>query len=873
MLPQRLSRLFPLCWAAWVCVPACAYHTTAGAEDMSAGQIRAASAPVALVPATGLSSRPLDSMTIVAASGGTVVVTDGDGHEYFRAAAQPRLTFNVGGALGTHHVTLKNAQGKPEGVMAFDVDAATTVVDNTGKYTRLFNACVKTMTGSGARLEGREHKWRNKSYNSFVSWVLDQSNTMKGMLLFSTHAKDMVDLYRENQQQDGMIWSFVEPDNGPGYYDTAYGHLGYAKRDGGLLFVRQPNENHVEYEYVNMLYQAWKATGDDAWMSSTLDSGLRALQYSVTSPVRYSKRFQLLKRPLTIDSWDFQVEDEYLIKDTTTPTMTINPERTKFGVFFGDNTGYVQASARLAEMLDRVGRRSESQAVRQRGSEILDRLTKLSWNGRFFRHFVDEDSSVHRDLGVNMDEQVAQANAYSLNRGISHEQAVAIIKTYRDLRARLPHGSPGEWYAIYPPFEKGFGSHNDRWQYMNGGVAGHAAGELARGALAHGFESYGADVMDRSLALAERTDGLIHFAYTGAYEELAKPSKLTPVSLIKVANMSFGSKGGQGALPWADGEKDNDLATLPPGRMVVQDVPFDVIDAAQNKQRGAVAVARRRGFAAAAQIPVKQKAGAVYLLHTIHKGKGTTSARNNSTDDVAGAVIFKYNDGTQQGVYVRRGEHVTGWWFPTLKKTHAGVAWTGANPKSSAVGLSWAGIANPQPDKEIHSIELESSVSGAIYIVAALTLADRLPETKAPPVSYGGPDNWAAANMSAALTEGLAGVVDADRALQMAELSPRWSAAGVNDAQITIRYPSSKGYVAYHWQHAPNEKVVNMQITGNARQFNCRVLVPAGARPTVAKLDGVATKLREQMVENSRYAVVNVPAGVHHVAVSYAAVK
>ncbi len=45
---------------------------------------------------------------------------------------------------------------------------------------------------------------------------------------------------------------------------------------------------------------------------------------------------------------------------------------------------------------------------------------------------------------------------YSLNRGLPHEMNKAIIDTYIDLSKRLPEGSPGEWYSIYPPFEKGF---------------------------------------------------------------------------------------------------------------------------------------------------------------------------------------------------------------------------------------------------------------------------------------------------------------------------------------------------------------------------------------------------------------------------------
>ena len=31
--------------------------------------------------------------------------------------------------------------------------------------------------------------------------------------------------------------------------------------------------------------------------------------------------------------------------------------------------------------------------IEQRGDEISERLNKLAWNGKFFTHFIDEDST------------------------------------------------------------------------------------------------------------------------------------------------------------------------------------------------------------------------------------------------------------------------------------------------------------------------------------------------------------------------------------------------------------------------------------------------------------------------------------------------
>ena len=89
-----------------------------------------------------------------------------------------------------------------------------------------------------------------------------------------------------------------------------------------------------------MFYKHWKASGDNEWMKATLESAARALDYCVTDSIRWSKRFQLLKRPYCIDSWDFQVNDEYTPYAPISPTMVVVPGKTRYGIFFGDNTGY-----------------------------------------------------------------------------------------------------------------------------------------------------------------------------------------------------------------------------------------------------------------------------------------------------------------------------------------------------------------------------------------------------------------------------------------------------------------------------------------------------------------------------------------------------
>jgi len=778
--------------------------------------------------------------------------------------AAPEVSLVVGGALGTHTIRVLDGTGSETARLCFDVDAQTHIEDG-GPFRELFDILNRTMRCY--RPDGVESiQWRGKTYRCFVSWILDHSHTAKGMQFFSPVTAEAADLYGQAQRKDGMIWSFAHPEAEGYYHESAYASYGYARRDGGVLFARQPVENHNEANFVDTIYLAWKGSGADAWMKRLLPRAMRALDYSVTDRARWSDKFRLLKRAYTIDSWDFQPRDEYLVKFRLGTEQMIDPERTKFGVFFGDNTGYAYACDQLAEMLTHAGRKRDAAKYRRRAGEIRQRLNEIAWNGHCFTHRIEEDPAVERDFGVDEKAQLAMSNAYSLNRGIPHEQCVAILRTYQALRARLPKGSPGEWYAIYPPFERGFGKDSAKWQYMNAGVHGHAAGELARGALKHGFERYGADVLRRLGELGKAHDGMVYFAYTGATEAPPPPQTFAPVSIAAQANMDLCDATQipelKPTVNWMAADAGNDMRHLPVGRQELAGVAFEIADPAKNGRRAAVAVAQRQGLPERVEIPVGAKAGAIYLLHSVG-GIGPSN--------VAGSMTLRYADGTKHTTYIQVGKHVTGWWFPALKTEHAGVAWRGPNAHSTDVGVCWAALANPQPEKEIAAVAFAAAEDGAIYAVLGLTLSDRMPYVPPKAVSFGGPDNWAGALCMLALIEGLAGVESRKPALEDLSLSPRWVATDATSVEATVRYPASKGYVAYRFHHDAAKRQLELTLTGSAERAELRVLLPVKAtKLTGATIGGKRLQPRVERVENSLYAVFTVtPRAVTRVRIAY----
>jgi hypothetical protein len=806
---------------------------------------------------------PLDKMVIVCQPAGLVSITDSKGTEYLNMQVSDRQEFFAGGATGVQTARLYDSKGKLLGSSTFCVDAQTSI-SGGGKTSELFDLLYKGMlVYSPTGYE--EVTWNGRTYRYFVNWVLDNNNTMKGMQYFSPYSKDLTDLFRENQKPDGMIWSFVQPDKGDyHYYETAYNYLGYFDRDRGAWFVRQPNENHVEYNYINMIYQHWKASGDSEWMKGILDCAAKALDFCITDTLHWSKRFQLLKRPYCIDSWDFQVDDKYTPTAPLSPTMVVVPGKTKYGIFFGDNTGYYEACNQLAEMLDFAGSANKAKKFRNRGNDILNRLIALSWNGKYFTHFIDEDPAVKRDLGVDEKSQIAQGNMYSLNRGLNHDMNVSIIKTYLDLRTKLPAGSPGEWYSIYPPFEKGFGQHNEKWQYMNGGMAGHAMGEMARGAYENGYENYASGIMDTMLTLIKKYSNRLWFAYTGSFPPAPPDPAYKMIDISNKANMDLWDEGGNGVFTWMDAgtSSGNDMRGLPVGQQRFHNIPFNVTDPAKNQRRAVAAVSTKKGYPFNVEIPVNDLAAAIYLLH---------SSSDNIPSSVAGAIRFIYEDGTEASRYIFKGKEITNWWFSSLENESAGVAWYGPNLRSTKVGVCWAAINNPYPERKISKLVFEAPLEGGIYALIGVTLSDRKHYVKLKGESFGGPDNWAAANGMAALVEGLAGVKNEGLAFDKVKLSPRWTSAGVDSVNVTIRFAASNGYVAYKYVHNAAKKEINIKITGSGKEVNNHLLLPPDCKGLSSILvDGQPVRYSLSNIENSSYVDFNLTLPfVHLVKINY----
>jgi hypothetical protein len=113
-------------------------------------------------------------------------------------------------------------------------------------------------------------------------------------------------------------------------------------------------------------------------------------------------------------------------------------------------------------------------------------------------------------------------------------------------------------------------------------------------------------------------------------------------------------------------------------------------------------------------------------------------------------------------------------------------------------------------------------------------------------------DGWGSSAMAWALLEGLAGVADRGRTFDLIRLSPRWEAAGVDAADVSVGYAASGASVSYRYGRGPRRMTLEIHAAGAEVEWH--VLLPASHRATRARCDGREVPVHNVKVESSPYA-------------------
>jgi hypothetical protein len=112
-------------------------------------------------------------------------------------------------------------------------------------------------------------------------------------------------------------------------------------------------------------------------------------------------------------------------------------------------------------------------------------------------------------------------------------------------------------------------------------------------------------------------------------------------------------------------------------------------------------------------------------------------------------------------------------------------------------------------------------------------------------------DGWGSSAMLWALVEGLAGIVDRGRGFDALTLSPRWPAAGVSDAEVSVGYAASGRGVGYAFRCSESRITIDVEAPPSDAAFH--VLLPSGSQARAVRQAGRDLPFGASAVESSSY--------------------
>jgi hypothetical protein len=384
------------------------------------------------------------------------------------------------------------------------LDATTTIETGQADLDSLYPAIRSFMEQSAVTYELDERRVHGyRSPDNPLLWLRDHVHQGRGFRYFESDVTSLLDAFRRAQFPDG---SFPDVVDYPDRFMSAH---------------RKEVESDLEYLFVQGVYEAWQMTGDNEWLRQNLPAMRRGLQYIMSDPLRWDAEYGLVRRPYTIDTWDFEFGPTTISPDGKPAPRHWIDDRTVWGIFHGDNTGLALALELMARIEELVGDPMAAGRWREQARGVMQRLNDLAWNGRFFTHFVHAEGPERGQSpavpGVDTTAQLSLSNAYALNRGVlDRRQGRTIVETYferRDFNRAF-----AEWYSIDPPFPPGSYGLGGRpgenpGEYVNGGIMPLVGGELARGAFHYGAEPYGFDILLRYAQLIGITDSTYLWYY------------------------------------------------------------------------------------------------------------------------------------------------------------------------------------------------------------------------------------------------------------------------------------------------------------------------------------------------------------------------
>lgn len=172
--------------------------------------------------------------------------------------------------------------------------------------------------------------------------------------------------------------------------------------------------------------------------------------------------------------------------------------------------------------------------------------------------------------------------------------------------------------------------------------------------------------------------------------------------------------------------KENNLATLPVGRQVLGQVPFEIRGVVQLDGKKIREWERTEFPKAVNGMVVGHKFQTLHLLH----GAGGVYDEDGTT---IGTLVLRYADDSTASIDIKNGEHVRDWWGDPqqpITGTNSVLAWRGTNPALRKYGGEKPGelriyrstFINPQAEKLVKTIDFKSAMQNSSPFLLGITL-------------------------------------------------------------------------------------------------------------------------------------------------------
>lgn len=405
------------------------------------------------------------------------------------------FSFIIRGSLGEKRLDLFNfpplvVGGNDEFIFAstyITITAETKIMTENSTWDSFYSLMKQFILKNRRTLKiGDKEVTGYRSPDTTPIFLRDLTYQMKGFKYFEKQMKSAMDYFFSQQQSNGEYLELV--------WENPKTHQ--------IETLRNEVDADLEYLAVLDAYQIWQSTGDDSWIQSKLPQLEKGLNYSMTDPFRWSKEYQLVKRPFTIDTWDFEYRAQF---------WPYIPSTAKMCIMHGDNSGMYEGCRKLALLFAYFGNQEKAKDWNEKADHFKTQMNKVCWNGKYYTHQVHIDPV--KVEGVDEKQILSLSNPYDINRGVTdHTQALSIIHEYQNRKKTLNPPPFAEWFSIQPYFPTGgFETTKDSWgyksgQYVNGGIMPLVGGELARASFDHGLENYGVSILNQYYNMVSSTD-------------------------------------------------------------------------------------------------------------------------------------------------------------------------------------------------------------------------------------------------------------------------------------------------------------------------------------------------------------------------------